>query len=79
VNADGGEKFLPTFRTYVRKRPPRRKVTIRRVEMIDRRKRTFAAYVREASPDILLRHILPDRRNVFHDVPVTVNDPFAGG
>ena len=74
ADADLLEKQFPALSPDVGESALRREVTIRVVQMIDRRKRTSAARIRETFPDISLRHVLPDRRDVFHYVSIAVDD-----
>jgi hypothetical protein len=42
--------------------------------MIDGWKRASSARIGETFADICLRHVLPDRRDVFHHMSITIDD-----
>src|SRR5207237_10916128 len=65
ADADFFEKHFPAFAADVGERALRGEVAIGRVEMVDGRKRAPSPRVGKAFTDVLLRHVLPDRRYVF--------------
>ena len=74
ADTDIFKKQLPALAADVGEGARRRDVAVRRMKMVDGRKRVLAARFGKAPGDILLRHVLDDRRDVLDHMAVAVDN-----